>query len=201
MKSKLTYLILAFLIISCEKEFLDKKPNSDIISPQTIEDLERILDNDRAVNSTGVLARMGSDEYFIADKGIWEGLFTATQRNAYIWKDDLYEGEVDLADWGKLYSSIFYANSVLEQLEIMESGTPAQRADVKGRALFIRAWINYDLVNTFAPIYDKRTAQLDLGIPLRLTSDINMIEQRSSVQSCYDLIISDLQEAERLLLA
>lgn len=189
------------LLVSCEQEFLSVKPSSNIIRPETLSDLELLLDNNEVVNINGALQRMASDEYFVPSKEVWDGLFSATQRNIYIWKEDVYEGETNVKDWDDLYRSIFYANSILEELDRIGGDDQSRIDDIQGRSLFIRAYALLDLANTFAPFYDLNTASKDLGVPIRLTADINQIEKRATVQQCYDRIIADLTSATRLLMS
>lgn len=52
---------------------------------------------------------------------------------------------------------------------------------------------------TFSKYYDKRSANSDLGIPLKLDDDIEEAIKRASVEETYQRIISDLQESVRNL--
>ncbi|TDQ80144.1 RagB/SusD family nutrient uptake outer membrane protein [Sphingobacterium yanglingense] len=200
MKRIFIILILGMMVTSCEQEFLSVKPSSNIIRPQTLEDLEQMLDNNLVINVSGVLQRIASDEYYIASPEIWQGLFSSTQRNAYLWKADLYEGETNIKDWDNLYTAIFYANSVLDELSRID-GEEQRKSDIRGRALFIRAYALFDLVNTFAPFYDTKSATIDNGVPIRLSADVNQTEKRATVKSCYERIITDLDEAAKLISA
>lgn len=197
----ITTVLSLFLLVSCEQEFLSVKPSSNIIRPQTLEDLERLLDNSDVINVNGVLQRLASDEYYIPTLEIWESLPWATQRNAYLWKDDVYEGETNIRDWDDLYRAVFYANNVLEELERIGGDDKKRLDDIRGRALFVRAYALYDLLNTFAPFYDPQTSNTDLGIPLRLAADVNHIEKRATIKDCYVMIIGDLERAGELLAA
>lgn len=188
-----------FLLASCEQEFLSVKPSSNIIRPQTLEDLEQMLDNTLVINITGGLQRLASDEYYIATPEIWQGLFSSTQRNAYLWKANLYEGETNIKDWDNLYTAIFYANSVLEELDRIRGDDQEKIDDIRGRALFVRAYALFDLVNTFAPCYDAKTAAGIPGVPIRLSADVNQVEKIATVEACYNRIIADLEDAVKLL--
>lgn len=188
-----------FLLVSCEQEFLSIKPSSNIIRPQTLEDLEQMLDNNFVINVTGGLQRLASDEYYIATQEIWQGLFSSTQRNAYLWKTNLYEGETNIKDWDNLYTAIFYANSVLEELDRIGGNDQERIDDIRGRALFVRAYALFDLVNTFAPCYDSRTAATVPGVPIRLSADVNQVEKMATVEACYGRIINDLEGAVNFL--
>jgi hypothetical protein len=66
-------------------------------------------------------------------------------------------------------------------------------------ALYLRAEAFYNVAQLFAKPYDASTAATDLGIPLRLTSDLNVKSVRSTVQQTYEQITNDLTEAAQLL--
>lgn len=70
---------------------------------------------------------------------------------------------------------------------------------IKGWALFTRAFAFYDLARTFCKAYDANTANTDLGIPLRLKSGIDKIQQRATLQKSFDQIFNDLNTAVSLL--
>ncbi|MCY1529459.1 Starch-binding associating with outer membrane [compost metagenome] len=55
-------------------------------------------------------------------------------------------------------------------------------------------------MNTFCKAYDKNTATNDLGLPLRTTSDVNIIvRSRATLKETYEFAISDLITAMNLL--
>ncbi|QNL48145.1 RagB/SusD family nutrient uptake outer membrane protein [Olivibacter sp. SDN3] len=184
---------------SCQSEFLDAKPSTDIVQPSSLQDLYRLLDNERIINMTPALPQASADEYFIHNEAVLNALFSATQRNAYTWEIDLFGGEVDIADWNQPYQAIFYANSVLDALELMHERESTDGQRIRGWALFIRAYAMYSLVSNFAPLYDESTSSEDLGIPIQLKSSIDELVQRATVADTYQQIFSDLNEAEPLI--
>lgn len=196
---QLLYIASTVLILSsCTKsEFLDKKPETNILTPTTLSDFQNLLDNTNVLNQTGGLAQLSADEY-VVDYADWQTA-SATERNAYIWAKDIYAGDVGIADWNQLYQEVFYANSVLDGLAKSDSVASSQGKYLKGWALFSRAFAFYDLTRTFCKAYNTSTATTDPGIPLRLSSGINIIQQRASLQQSFDQIFSDLSTAVTLL--
>jgi len=186
---------------ACEKGFLDKKPDSSIVLLSSLEDLWNLLDNYQVMNYTSSLPQLSSDEYFIISDEVFDGLIREPQRNAYVWAENTYGSETTVASWNTPYTGIFYANSVLDALksERFSVFSPAEKNPVKGSALFMRAYLFFDLLRTFAPIYNPSTADTDPGIPIRLESGIDYTVERSSIAASYDQILSDLESARALL--
>src|ERR1019366_5304512 len=94
-----------------------------------------------------------------------------------------------------------YCNIVLEGLNNIKPGPQdtTEWNNIKGSALFYRAYAFHDLLQLFAKPYDKSTAASDPGIPLRMTSDVNVILKRATVLESYARITNDLTVAESLL--
>ncbi|MEO6524962.1 MAG: RagB/SusD family nutrient uptake outer membrane protein [Mucilaginibacter sp.] len=200
-QSLLTGLMLIIIGISfgCKKDFLDAKPSTSIISPTSLSDFQQLIDNGN-VNRSSSLPQLSCDDYYLINEAAWQAS-TPTERNAYLWSKDLFGGEVARSDWNSPYLSVFYANSVLNGLgSVTVNATNVNEYnDIKGQAYFIRAFAFFDLAKNFAPPYDQATETTDLGIPLRLSPNVNEIIQRSSVQQTYQQIINDLSSACQLL--
>jgi hypothetical protein len=191
--------ILVSLLPSCKKNWLDEKPNTSLFVPGTLEDCQRILDNNSKLNMRDPgIGEIGADNYFkyFAD---WQSA-QEPERNMYTWMPDIY-GTQPSAEWRNEYEKIYYANAVLETLEKIEmtASNTSQWNEIKGSALFLRAAGHYNLVSLFAKPYDAATAASDLGIPLKTTADVNQQATRSSVKQVYDLVVADLSVAKDLL--
>ena len=202
MKNRIIILLLSSVLLgACKKSFLDAKPNSNIVTPTILSNYQSLLDNNSALNQTGALPQMSSDEYFIVSKSDFDALNNLTYKGAYLWSKDLYGGEINQPDWNQVYKAVFYANSVLDGLKTIDvtSGNQIQYNNIKGEALFYRAYAFFDLVRNFSPVYNQGTASTDLGIPLRLSSGIDKTVQRSTVQQTFDQIIADLNLSLSLL--
>jgi hypothetical protein len=188
------------MIVSCSRSsFLDKKPNTTLVVPSTLADFQALLDNTAVIGQVPVLGEISADNFY-AGNNSWTTLDVA-EKNAYIWASDIFGGQGQDQDWDVPYQQVFYANVVLEGLPgvRVDSSNVTQWNAIKGAALFTRAFAFYNLAQLFAPVYDSATAGTDLGIPLRLSADINAVSVRSSVQQTYDQILYDLHLAETLL--
>lgn len=186
---------------SCKKSFLDAKPNSSIINPTTLTDYQELLDNNTALNSTGALPQMSCDDYFVLDKTSLDALDFPTYKGAYLWRKDLFGGETNIQDWNGDFKAVFYANSILDGLNTVDenSSNQVEYNNIKGEALFFRAYAFYDLARSFCPVYNQGTATTDLGLPLRKSSGIDLILKRSTLQETFNQIIADLNSSATLL--
>jgi hypothetical protein len=193
--------ILSFSILSCNKnEFLDDKPSSNVFVPTTLEDFQQLLDNEVDLNVTPVLGELSADNYYISSS-FWQSL-SNKERNAYIWAPEIYNGDINIADWNSPYEQVFYANVVLDGLNkvVINPDNLQQWNTLKGSALFIRAYAFYNLAQVFALPYNSETATApELGIPLKLTPNVDETVTRSTIEQTYAQILNDLLEAKDLL--
>jgi hypothetical protein len=185
--------------VSCSKDFLDDKPLSNLVVPSTIKEFTAILDNE-LLNVTNALTQISADEIYIPNQDDYLSLPTLTERNAYVWNKDIYEGATRIPDWNLLYRSIYYANSILAELQKNSLKSTTAGQNIEGWARFIRAHAFYDLAITFALAYDSSTAHITKGIPIRLTPNIDELAPRSNLKETYDQIIEDFKVAAKLLI-
>ena len=197
-KQFLSIAVVVLIISGCEKDFLDKKPSSNILTPVTVQELNSLLENTSIMNKTAGLPQISADEYRIITEQNFLSLSSSTQRNAYIWARDIFEGEIN-ADWENSFSQIFYCNSVLKILREQRLEESAEGRKTKGWAFFCRAYAYFDLMRNFTKAYQPSTADLDLGLPLRLSPDVDETVQRSSLKQTLDQILEDVDRAAALL--
>ena len=192
------YCIIAFatlLCLSCGTDWLDVKKNQKIVSPESLDDLQAIMDNEAVLNEGkgSYLGEVSSDNFFCQSSN-WVNS-NITQKNAYVWEQDLvefYPGIIS-TDWGIGYRRVFYANVVIEKLEKLN--LQDQRSEeIYGQALFWRAYSLFELSQIYCAPYGQNPVTT-LGLPLPLNPDINIRHKRSSLSATYDRIISDLQSA------
>lgn len=188
-------LIIGFSLFttSCKK-YLDVKPDQAIATPTTIEDLEGILNNYSFINARYPSAsELSSDDFYLMTSDY--NSLLEQYRDYYTWQK--YYGVV--GDYSTPYSAIEYANILLESLPKISGGDASRRNAVEGNALFIRAAYHYAIAQLFTKAYDSNSASNDLGIALRLTSDITVKPVRSTVAETYNSILSDLRRSIPLL--
>ena len=142
------------------------------------------------------LSIVGADEYYLSDD-VWGLLNDPYMKNGYVWAEDVYQRK-SVRDWDEARAQrILVANMALEGVEKI---SPSKReledwSNVKGSALFFRAMNHYQLAQLFCKPYNAQMAKVDLGIPLRLDSDITLKIGRGNLQGVYDQIIADLELA------
>lgn len=191
----LVIVYITFLSIGCKKEFLEKKPSTAIVVPVTLNDMTQLLDNYLInKNNSPLLGILSADEYFYPSLDAYNAAPSKTVKNSFIWNKDVYGGETKINDWDIPYQTIFYSNVVLEQWEKLSTTDQlsTQGKYIKSWALFYRSFAFYNLVQIFSPAYDGASALTDLGIPLKVSANINDIQKRSTVKETYDRILSDL---------
>ena len=96
--------------------------------------------------------------------------------------------------WTTAYISIGYANNVIKNLDEKGPGSMPNWDLYKGEMLGVRALLHFDLLRMFAPAGDESLQ----GIPY-VSSYSFSVKPFLSVGECYDAIIADLTEAEKLL--
>lgn len=195
--------LYALTQISCEK-YLDEKPIKLEKIPATLDDLKALLDNQQAnTNSPGGLLELVADNFYITTAN-WQSQMSATsslsqsQALHYIWDKNAIPYS---NSWVQPYQGpIFTANLVLDHLPLLSINEDERDKynKIKGAALFYRAFSFHQLAQLYCKPYSS-SSSTDLGIVLKLTSNINEQSVRSTVQQTYDRIISDLKEAATLL--
>lgn len=184
-------LLLPVVLISCRKEFLDKKPDSTLQIPETLSELGLLLDNDRVINETPSLGEISSDNFYL-NQNFWAAGITIKEKNGYVWAKNVYEGTTGVGDYDRPYTQVYYANVVIEALnKLNKSDSVVEWNDLMGRALFIRAYAFHNLVQIFSPVYDGNNEN-EMGVALRLRSDITIPSARATLKQTYDQIIKDL---------
>lgn len=96
--------------------------------------------------------------------------------------------------WSSGYKAIVGCNKVIE---LATEGESAESDQLIGENYYLRAYTYFQLVNVFGRPYLQGTS--NLGVPLKLTSDINDIPDRNTVGEVYQQVVEDLLKAESLM--
>lgn len=192
-------LCVAFCLLSACKKFLDKKQNASQVVPSTLNDLQAMMDNGA---QTGYVSpsysEASSDEYYLSND-IYDS-YTEFAQDVYTWKNPVV-ADGSSNDWGACYIPVYYANLTLDLIKNISrsSNNNAAWDNVKGSALFYRAYHFLNLLWEYAKAYDSTSANKDWGIALRLTSDFNVPSTRATNQQSYEQVISDAKASIPLL--
>lgn len=201
---KILYLVAIVLTMSLPgcKKFLDEKSDMKLAVPERLDDLQALLNNENLNNAVDPgAAEVSADDYFVTDADL-NSLSNEQNRRLYTWeKDNLFTSANFPNDWEYLYTLIYTANTVLENLEKIErtSLNAAQYDNIKGQAYFNRARAYYNVLQLWSVGYNSSTADGDLGPVIRESTDFNKTSVRSSVARGYNYVLADLFEAKRLL--
>jgi tetratricopeptide (TPR) repeat protein len=189
-------LFLGLAISSCKK-YLDKKPDPSLSVPGTLADLQALLDYPEMNSSPGYL-ELPSDNYYITTAS-WQAVTPVDQPLNYNWAGDA-RITTDNYVWSTPYSNIYYSNLILETLPgISANGSSINTYNaIKGSALFHRGFQFYQLAQLFCKPYSA-SADIDLGIVLRKSSNVNEHYSRATVAQTYNQAAADLLEAVKLL--
>lgn len=193
--------ILTTLITSsCKKDWLDAKPDKALVVPETLEDYQALLDNTSIINYNQPGLNVISDDNMSLNSVAYQAI-TKQERSAFIWDDtkNFYDGKVS-SDWEESYKRILYSNIVLDGMSTLKTNIPQanQYNSIKGSALFYRSLDFYNLAQQFCKPYST-TSNSDLGLPLRVSSNVNIKIQRATVADTYSKIIEDLKSSLTLL--
>jgi len=191
-------MIMMIAVSSCTKNFLDKKPDQSLLVPTTLKDFRALLDANSDMNVAPYLNMVATDDIYTTEEGLLSADYLI--RNSYTWEKDIYQSQTDY-NWNIPYQQVFYANVVLDGLENFtpEAGEQAEFNEIKGAALFYRSFAFYNLAQQFAAAYVPATAEQVPGIPVRLSSDVNIKSGRGTLKGTYGQMVNDFTEAEALL--
>lgn len=197
-RSIIGIILLLFSCYSCKK-YLEEKSDKKLVTPQTLEDLQALLDDGIIMNnlSTPAIGEASADDYFMSDAD-FNGRDEFV-KGLYSWKE--LPNIIYPNDWSNGYRRVYVANLCLEQVKKIDktSQNEVKFNNVEGSALFFRAYYFLNLVWVYAQSYDSNNSKTDLGIVLKVETDFNSQSKRASVEECYNKVLADAKLAATLL--
>lgn len=192
--------LLSLLIagVSCS-DLLDEKPDMSLVTPTTLDELWALLDNNlQVMNVEPSTVDIVSDDVYLLDSKIPS--LTEDQYRLYTWSKEPINSDLN-SDWSRPYEQILFANIVLSELENFDGKeqNSAGWKELKGAALFYRAYAYFGLARSFCPAYDKSTAAGELGLVLRTSPEIDIQLPRASLEETFHRILEDLKESRELM--
>lgn len=195
-------LLLPFAFITSCQKYLEVDAQSDYVYISSVSDCQALLDDYNGFNTnTPVDQMISSDEYYVTDANLLSLASQPQEVTFYRWDADAIRPvNSGTTDWNATYKKIFVTNLILENVsKLRKDNNSAELNNVEGQALFQRAFNYWQIAQLYAKPFNAATAKQDAGIPIRTTSDINEKISRSTVQTTYDQIISDLKRAVDLM--
>ena len=179
-------------VLSCDKEFLNTKPLDKISSSATWAD--GALSEAFIFNVYSFLGYGGFEEQSLAAYTD-EAMFTHAGRNINTFTEgtessDKLSWVSSTYEYGRMYLAIRQANVALENLPKSTFTDAPLKEKLTGEAYFLRAYYYQQLLRFYGgvPLISK---------PYGLTDDYNIA--RSSYDECVKFIVSDLDNAAKLL--
>ncbi|RXK83607.1 RagB/SusD family nutrient uptake outer membrane protein [Filimonas effusa] len=193
MKKYICFLSIMVLLLSSCNKYLDIEPKG-VRLLETTRDYDEWLNNIELENSVPSQLNMLDD---CKDLLTISSTLTSSNDRIYTWQEQFVEEVPGSAlIWQTLYKSIYLYNTVINNIEKVTDGTVQDRNSLKGEALLGRAFEYLYLVNLYAKVYDKTTADKDLAVPFVTSVDVtDVMPGRSTVQQIYDQIITDIKTA------
>ncbi len=191
------WLAAALFTLSGCNDFLDIQPVGKVM-PQTGEEYRSLL-----TFAYSVIPQDRGTTTFRTDEVTMEGETNATSLDSYLdiwcWNDVSPDEATMSFGWQRYYQASYIANTVIENQNGITEATEAERNQLAGEAYMMRAYMHFLLVNLYADPYTHCDPASTPGIPLKLNSDVRAVLSRNTVAEVYSSILSDLNEAERLL--
>lgn len=195
----LLQVIILLTFSSCHKAFLEEPTSKALVIPKTFQDLNALLQYTNDMNSGAFFSMLADGDFILTDEYF---LSTApVERTTYLWKADIYETMKFHGAWRLPYLQILNANVVLEGLGKINPLDVSQQElnTLRGNALFFRAMAYTELVLNFTPPYKPSEAGKLLGLPIRKSSNVSEIVQRSNLKETMEFVLQDLIDASVLL--
>lgn len=201
MKNNLYCILLGLSLLSCKK-YLDVQPQDRFLSKQ-------VFSSEASVNSAlnGIYINMAKSSLYgsrlsMRDLDIMAQYYKTTQNpgvnliSSYNYTDqstlDSF-GEI----WQAAYRVILNSNSFIQQLGQTQGVMDPGRKDIlMGEAYAIRAYMHFDLLRLFGPVYS--TDSLKMAMPY-LTAPTDQIQSILPANMVMDSVLKDLKRASLLL--
>lgn len=188
-----TIAVLAFTVASCDK-WVETKPPGELLVDEAIkstEDCQRLLNsayNELANSHSGntwLFSEMMADNVSRPNNNDYREVYD---------HNTLFFNSAIGTYYGQLYTAIFRANFVAENLDKATDMTELNKNRITGESRFIRALCHFATVRQFAQPWNASGNNDQPGIALALKTSKDPLP-RSTVSAAYASIIADLQEA------
>jgi starch-binding outer membrane protein, SusD/RagB family len=213
MKNKLIIFLLTFAALgfsACEDSYLDTVPTEGVDANSAFATTKNAASAINGIYRSLVVRYLNSQGHsghpammIILDHMGEDLMHGATSATWHIQETQWTGHRVDINAGTRLPYQLYYrvianANQAVELID-KAAGTQAERDQVKGEALGLRAWAYFNLVQLYGKRYDanvKPNAQLGVPLVLQFTPEG---KPRSTVEEIYTQINKDLADAAAIL--
>jgi hypothetical protein len=206
--NRISPVVLCLLILSsCKKDYLQTKPSADVSQETafaTTKGVQVALDGTYRSMYTSLTdhSNFGQKSYEIVSDLMGNDIVLHAQGYGWFNADYQYTSIATATDlsrsertWYYYYRTINNLNRILANIDAA-SGTQAEKDNIKGQALALRAYSYFYLVNFFQQTYKGNETKP--GVPL-YTEPTTEGKPRGTVQDVYTQIVKDLKDSEVLL--
>ena len=195
------FFVLGIFFTSCN-DFLNVKPKGQLDEDEQFRDIQGFRDAMYGIYGDMASANLygGEMTYGLVDQlGQMFGYDNSMEASNYITKYDYKHQKVEPkidALWNNQYQAISYINNVLAHIDIAPFSNSELQL-MRGECHGLRAFLHFDMARLYAEDY-TRSNDKTRGLPYSL--DFNLKNRKLySLHDTYKLILSDLNEAEKLL--
>ncbi|HDR88689.1 MAG TPA: RagB/SusD family nutrient uptake outer membrane protein [Bacteroidetes bacterium] len=194
-------ILLAGILISCSKDFLEEFPRLDQSDELTLSSY-RGLESATAGTYTQLCATNWYGAGFVLTADLKGGnakigpISSGRYTDEYFW---INSPSATSLLWTTAYQTIARANNVINVIDggFSEAGVSEESIlELKGENLFLRALAYFDMLRMYAQPY--ASGRDNPGVPLVLVTE-NQYPARNTVGEVYDQIVTDLQDAVPIL--
>jgi hypothetical protein len=206
---KFSYLLVALaLFTSCSDDFFDTAPATQITTPEVFSSeanidafvngsIRFLLENSTSQDNPGLPTIFLTHDVMGEDAFARDGRYGF--RDSYPYRDPFDNTtRRALFFWTLQYTSIDHTNNIIANIKIDDTSKPGLKY-LKGQAYALRANNYLNLVRQYQFTYAKDTKAKAVPIYTEPTTPSTVPKSRATVEEIYNLVISDLTEAEKLL--
>lgn len=157
-------------------------------------DYAYLLNNSTVFTPTFGLPVLSGDDFIFANLA-YQQQQPETVAWPYTWASQMVPDNTEDLNWSRPYKQIYTANEVIAGVLQSEDGTEQQKRALLAEAKIQRAYAYFVLVNLYGDIYDPKTAENAMGVPLLLQPDLFASLKRAPLAKVYAQILQDLETA------
>ncbi|MBQ0151005.1 MAG: RagB/SusD family nutrient uptake outer membrane protein [Bacteroidales bacterium] len=189
------------LMCSCGNDWLDLEPSTSISTDSSINAMQDCNASLNGIYSVmqNAYAYSGRLVYYGDAAGDDMQAYKVTSRTGDAYLFGYTASNVKTSYWEYPYALISACNTILNQVDKIETGDEDLRKYYKGQALALRGMFLFDLTRLFGYPYKKDNGA-SLGVPI-ITEvlDKDAKPSRNTVAQCYTQIIKDIKDGAELM--